>query len=160
LEKTPKWPNVPDEQKLDPQVIDLEEKLRTQSAPLTSIKYRFNWAKVNDVTFKLTDGELTNVPRSHGQWGGYRTTKAVAWVICIHPGRWLARFRNTVCGPSSLTKAKKAAMALVKGSFGDYCIANPIAHLNGLAARLTDSETDPLSAEAEKLTHKDGLNET
>ena len=37
--------------------------------------------KVNEVTFKITNGELTNVPASHGQWGGYRTTKALAWII-------------------------------------------------------------------------------
>jgi hypothetical protein len=115
---------------------------------------------VNEVTFKLTDGELTNVPRSHGQWGGYRTTKAVAWVICIHPGRWMARFRNMVCGPSSLTKAKSAAMAMAKGLCGDYCIANQISHLNGLAARLTDSEADRLSAGSEELIDEDGPHET
>jgi hypothetical protein len=39
------------------------------------------WERVNEVTWKLTDGEQTNAPRSHGQWGGYRTSKSVAWVI-------------------------------------------------------------------------------
>jgi hypothetical protein len=24
---------------------------------------------------------MTNVPACHGFWGGYRTTKAIAWVI-------------------------------------------------------------------------------
>ncbi len=36
---------------------------------------------MNGVTWKLTDGTLTDVPASHGQWGGYRVTKAVAWVM-------------------------------------------------------------------------------
>jgi hypothetical protein len=34
--------------------------------------------EVNDVTWKLTDGEMTNVPACHGKWAGFRTTKAVA----------------------------------------------------------------------------------
>lgn len=100
--------------------------------------------KVNEVTFKVTNGELTNVPASHGQWGGYRTTKALAWVICVVPGKWLARCRDMVCGPLSLTKAKPAAMKMAKGAVGDYYIGNPIAHLNGLTARLINSETVPL----------------
>ncbi len=48
-----------------------------------SQKTKLHFERVNEVTFKLTDGEVTNVPASHGQWGGYRTTKAVAWVIKI-----------------------------------------------------------------------------
>ena len=36
---------------------------------------RFTFEKVNEVTWKLTNGEMTNVPASHGQWGGYRVTK-------------------------------------------------------------------------------------
>src|SRR5215471_14717502 len=31
--------------------------------------------RVNNSTFKITDGVLTNVPASHGRWSGYRTTK-------------------------------------------------------------------------------------
>jgi hypothetical protein len=37
--------------------------------------------RVNEFTFKITNGELTNVPASHGQWAGSRTTKAIAWII-------------------------------------------------------------------------------
>lgn len=51
-------------------------------------------------------------------------------------------------------------MAMAKGLLGDYCIANQIAHLNGLAARLTDSEADPLSAGSEELIDEDGPGET
>ena len=47
--------------------------------------------RVNDSTFKITNGELTNVPASHGQWSGYRTTKALAWIIKLGPHAWLAR---------------------------------------------------------------------
>src|SRR3954447_18688081 len=70
-----------------------------------------NFKKVNDVTWKLTDGEMTNVPTSHGQWGGYRTAKAVAWVIGVGPGQWLARCGDQACGPSSITEPKASAMA-------------------------------------------------
>ncbi len=93
---------------------------------------------MSEFTCKLTNGELTNTPASHGQWGGYRSTKALAWMICVLPGKWLARYGNMVCGPLSLSKAKAAAMAMAKGQLGDYYLANPIAHFNGLTARLID----------------------
>ena len=95
---------------------------------------------MNEVTFKLTDGEVTNVPASHGQWGGYRTTKAVAWVINIAPGQWLARCRDEASGPSSFNEAKANALAMARGAYGDYFIENPIDHLNGLQARLLDRD--------------------
>jgi hypothetical protein len=95
---------------------------------------------VNEVNFKLTDGEVTNVPASHGQWGGYRTTKAVSWVINIAPGQWLARCRGEACGPSSFNEAKANALAMARGACGDYFIENPIDHLNGLQARLLDRD--------------------
>ncbi|MGC1344689.1 MAG: hypothetical protein WA863_00995 [Methyloceanibacter sp.] len=91
---------------------------------------------MNEATFKLTDGEVTNVPASHGQWAGYRTTKAVAWVINIAPGQWLARCRDEACGPSSFNETKANALAMARGVPGDYFIENPIGHLNGLQARL------------------------
>jgi hypothetical protein len=103
---------------------------------------RFKFERVNEVTLKLTNGELTNVPASHGQWGGYRATKAIAWVICLVPGSWLARCRDMACGPSSVAKAKAAAMAMAKGTVGDYRIANAVAHLNGLTAQLSERFSD------------------
>jgi hypothetical protein len=99
-------------------------------------KTKLRFERVNDITFKLTDGDVTNVPASHGKWGGYRTTKAVAWVINIAPGQWLARYRNDASGPSSFNEAKANALAMVSGAGGDYFIENPIDHLNGLQARL------------------------
>jgi hypothetical protein len=62
-----------------------------------STKTNLRFEKVNEVTFKLTDSEETNVSASHGQWGGYRATKAVAWVIKIESDAWLAR-----CGGEAL----------------------------------------------------------
>ena len=105
-----------------------------------SQKTKLHFERVNEVTFKLTDGEATNVPASHGQWGGYRTTKAVAWVINIAPGQWLARCRDEASGPSSFSEAKANALAMARGACGDYFIENPIDHLNGLQARLLDCD--------------------
>ena len=95
------------------------------------------------MTWKLTIGEQTNVPASHGQWGGYRTSKAIAWVICVAPRAWLARCGDQVCGPDSLSQAKAKALAMAKGAGGDYRIRNVVTHLNGLQAMLLtdDSET-------------------
>jgi hypothetical protein len=93
---------------------------------------------VNEVTEKLTDGTFANVPASHGNWGGYRTEKAVAWVIEVAPGKWLARCDDRACGPLSLAKVRREAVALAKGACGEYFIERPIEHLNGLAARLAD----------------------
>jgi hypothetical protein len=105
-----------------------------------SQKTNLRFERVNEVTFKLTDGESTDVPASHGQWGGYRTTKAMAWVINIAPGQWLARSRDEVSGPLSFHEAKANALAMARGACGDYFIENPINHLNGLQARLLDRE--------------------
>jgi hypothetical protein len=54
---------------------------------------------------------MTNVPASHGQWGGYRTTKAVAWVIQAE-GKWLAHCKDQTTNPMPLNEAKAAAMAI------------------------------------------------
>ena len=105
-----------------------------------SLKTKLHFERVNEITFKLTDGEVTNVPASHGQWGGYRTTKSVAWVINIAPGQWLARCRDEISGPSSFNEAKANALAMARGACGDYFIENPIDHLNGLQARLLDRD--------------------
>lgn len=109
-----------------------------------SQKTNLHFGRVNEVTFKLTDGEVTNVPASHGQWGGYRTTKAVASVIKLGSDAWLARCGDQVCGPSCFTEAKANALAMARGAVGEYQVRNPIAHLNGLTARLIDSEADPV----------------
>ena len=130
--------------RLKPKVASQDSELSRQFKPENlSQKTNLRFERVNEVTFKLTDGELTNVPASHGQWGGYRTTKAVAWVINIAPGQWLARCRDEASGPSSFNEAKANALAMARGAHGDYSIENPIDHLNGLQARLIDSNGEP-----------------
>ena len=105
-----------------------------------SLKTKLHFERVNEITFKLTDGEVTNVPASLGQWGCYRVTKGVACVSNIAPGQWLARCGDEVSGPSSFHEAKANALAMARGAHGDYFIENPIDHLNGLQARLLDRE--------------------
>lgn len=113
--------------------------LRTDGTRAWSLGRRFE--RVNEVTWKLTNGEMTNVPASHGQWGGYRTTKAIASVINVAPNAWLARCGDQTSNPIPLAAAKSKAMAMAKGACGDYAATNPIAHLNGITARLLDMET-------------------
>ena len=126
--------------KTAPQGTDFLEKFEPENL---SQKTKLRFKRVNEVTFKLTDGEVTNVPASHGKWAGYRTTKAVAWVINIAPGQWLARCRDEASGPSSFNEAKANALAMARGAHGDYFIENPIDHLNGLQARLLDRDGEP-----------------
>jgi hypothetical protein len=95
--------------------------------------------RVNDSAFKITNGELTTVPASHGQWAGYRITKAMAWIIKLEAKAWLARCGDQVCGPSSFSEAKANAFAMAKGADGDYSVRDSLPHLNGLQARLTDT---------------------
>jgi hypothetical protein len=94
--------------------------------------------RVNEVTYKITNGEMTNVPASHGQWGGYRTTKAVAWVMGLGHGLWQARCNDQSCGPTTFTKARSDACAMAAGRAGEWIILDPIAELNGLQAILID----------------------
>jgi hypothetical protein len=105
------------------------------------------------VTWKLTDGESSNVPASHGQWGGYTTTKAVAWVINVAPGQWLARCEDRACGPSPINEAKADAVAMAWGACGHYFVKNPIAHLNGLQAQLTREGPRRFAAYEESQNH-------
>ena len=51
---------------------------------------------------------------------------------------WIARHKGQTTNPMQLQKAKKAAMAMAKGECGDYVVRDSIAHLKGLAARLSD----------------------
>ncbi len=79
---------------------------------------------MNGVTWKLTDGTLTDVPASHGQWGGYRVTKAVAWVMEVGPQQWVARCRDMASDPLPLAQAKKAAKRMVLSGLHDYRVTD------------------------------------
>ena len=98
--------------------------------------------KVNEVTFKITNGELTNVRASHGQWGGYRTTKALAWILKLGPDAWVARCGDRICNPKSFNEAKAQALATARGENGDYVVQDPIRELNELQARILANDED------------------
>ena len=123
----------------DFQAADTERQFRYK----TGISGKLDFEQINEVTWKLTNGEMTNVPACHGFWGGYRTSKAVAWVINVGATKpaWLARYRDQCSGPLTLKEAKAAAVAMAKGAGSDYGIAHPIEELNGLSARLLDRWT-------------------
>lgn len=123
------------------EAIETTSEFKPESLSLKTSPLRCE--RINDCTFKVTNGELTNVPASHGQWGGYRTTLVLAWVMNIAPNAWFARCGEQGCGPSSFNEAKAKAVALAKGADGDYFVLNSIAHLNGLCARLLERDEEP-----------------
>jgi hypothetical protein len=59
------------------------------------------------VTYKLTDGQQINT--------GYgRASRALGYVMEVWPGRWVARVRDLVSLPSSLTAVKQSAVHLYR----------------------------------------------
>jgi hypothetical protein len=78
------------------------------------------WIKVNDITWKLTDGEISRTPESFGQWGGYNTRRGLVWAIeagwPLGRTAWYARCGEKSYGPTSLSTAKQAARALLTGA--------------------------------------------
>ena len=89
--------------------------------------------EVNKATLKLVGDETTTVPACHGHWGGYKTAKALAWVINVAPGQWLARYKDRAIGPSSLAKAKSAAMSMAMKEAKGQPVSGDISYINRLA---------------------------
>lgn len=120
----------------DFQATDLARQFRYKTG--ISGKQPLRCERVNEITFKITDGEMTRVPASLGKWGGYNTTKALAWVINVGRPAWLALCGDKASGPLPFNEAKAEAIALAKGAAGGYRIGDPIHHLNALQAKLID----------------------
>src|SRR5262245_50053261 len=120
------------EASIDFQTTDTPSEFRYKSG--ISGKQPLRCERVNDITFKITDGEMSRVPAKLGWWGGYNTPRALAWVINVgvNSSAWLARCGDRVIGPLSFNEAKASAINLAKGAEGNYRISNPIVHLNGL----------------------------
>jgi hypothetical protein len=82
------------------------------------------WVKVNDVTWKLSDGEMSRTPASFGKWAGYNTERALAWVIEVGwpfgRSAWHARCGDKCFGPTDFNKARQASRALVNGAQGSF----------------------------------------
>jgi hypothetical protein len=87
---------------------------------------RLEWQQVNAATWRLADpdGPGVRVNASHGQWGGYETPKAVAWVFDVgangaHDWRVRVRKRGGWFALGSLSDAdiaKRLAQAAVDGA--------------------------------------------
>lgn len=92
--------------------------LRGQKTPLQ--KAGFYWTKVNNVTWKLTDGRPWRTPASVGQWGGYTTEWPVAWAIdtgwAVGQSEWHAHCGAKSYGPTSFALAREAALSLATGA--------------------------------------------
>src|SRR5262245_46051813 len=74
----------------------------------------FTFEPVNEVTWKLTDGR-GSIAWSGDRSGGYRTSRAVAWLTGIGGGLWVVRYRNKASKPMRLPKAKTYALEMVRG---------------------------------------------
>ena len=87
--------------------------------------------QINEVTWKLTDGRGTNA--WDGYRGGYRTSRAVAWLMGLDDGFWVVRYRNKASKPMKLNKAKTYALEMVKGVRPGVIVTDPIADLHCLS---------------------------
>ena len=89
-----------------------------------SEKTPLRFEQVNEVTWKLTNGTYTDVPASHGQWGGYRVTKAVAWIMEVGPKQWVARCGDMASEALPLAQAKTAARQMLVSGLHDYRVTD------------------------------------
>jgi hypothetical protein len=111
---------------------------RLKPVPASAYKH-LDVEKVNSCTWKVVDPKVkTDVPASLGKWPGYRTGKALAWVMDVGYGQWMARCGNEVCNPTNLAEAKRQALAMAVGGIGDYEVSDPIKELHDLTAIMED----------------------
>jgi hypothetical protein len=76
-----------------PDVIATEREA-LKPVPASAYKH-LDLVQVNSCTWKVVDPKSkTDVPAKLGHWAGYRTTKALAWVINLGYGQWIARCGN------------------------------------------------------------------
>jgi hypothetical protein len=115
------------------------ETAKPKSVPAKAYKH-LELEKVNAITWKVVDPKApkTDVPASFGKWGGYRTSKALAWIMDVGYGQWVARCGNEICNPTNLAEAKRQALAMAVGGIGDYQVSNPIKELHDLTAIVED----------------------
>ena len=112
------------------------ETAKPKAVPATASKH-LELEQVNSCTWKVVSPNIkTDVPAKLGHWAGYRTTKALAWVIDLGHGQWIARCGNEVCNPTNLATAKRQALAMSVGGLGDYQVSDPIREYQELAATL------------------------
>jgi len=124
-----------DKPAIDSQTGFLPEPVGNQ-APQEPKTDLLTFVEVNEVTWKITDGIGINA--WDGNRGGYRTSRAVAWLMGVGNGQWIVRYRNKASKPMRLSKAKKYALEMVRGIRPGIVLSDPIRSLNLLAAKLAD----------------------
>ena len=118
--------------------------LQEPESDLGGRRQELAFEQINEVTWKLTDGRGSNA-WSGNRGGGYRTTRAVAWLMGVGGGRWVARYRGKASTPMRLAKAKGYAIEMVKGIRPGKVITDPIRNLHHL--HLKFAEPTPSLAE-------------
>jgi hypothetical protein len=114
------------------------ETARLKPVPASAYKH-LKLERVNAGTWKAVNPDIkTDVPAKLGFWAGYRTTKALAWVMDLGYGQWMARCGNEVCNPTNLAEAKRQALAMAAGGIGDYRVSDPIKEYQELSAIIED----------------------
>ena len=115
-ENAPKAPTAEDPREANFRTKHCSE-INDQQRPKNDLqKSSLSWVRVDEVTWKLTDGKMSRTPGSHGQWGGYETERAIAWVCNLGwPfGRndWHAFCGDKKIGPTDFDSAVAFACAL------------------------------------------------
>ena len=141
--KNQKSPDIPGRHFSASQAFDLQGHLEADFPTHTHLIRRFQWNQINEATWKLADAAaFSDTPMSHGQWQGYRTRKAVAWLVGLGGGQWLARCGDRSAGPMTLAKAKKMALAMALDPGIRKRLLDPIGDLNKLQAWLLDANLE------------------
>jgi hypothetical protein len=102
-----------------------------------------DFEQVNEVTWKLTDGR-GSIAWSGDRSGGYRTTRAIGWLMAIGNGQWIVRYRNKASKPMRLPKAKAHALEMVRGIWAGQALTDPIKNLHQETLKaMGESPTSP-----------------
>jgi hypothetical protein len=120
--------------------FDILDFARAKPKAVTERAYKhLELERVNASTWKVVDPKIkTDVPAKIGFWAGHRTTKALAWVIDLGYGQWIARRGDEVCNPTNLAQAKRQALAMAVGGIGDYQVSDPIEEFQQVSAIMED----------------------
>jgi hypothetical protein len=96
--------------------------------------------KLNEVTFKMTDGSPVNVDGAFGH-AGYRVTRPLGYLMRVDGSQWVACVGKRRSGPLPLQRAKEAAKRMDREAEFDVAPPDPIRALH-LAAIASEDVTD------------------
>jgi hypothetical protein len=102
-----------------------------------------DFQQVNEVTWKLTDGR-GSIAWSGDRSGGYRTTRAIAWLMGVGNGQWIVRYRHRASKPMRSAKAKAYALEMVRGIWAGKTLTDSIQNLHQETLKtMGESPTSP-----------------